>query len=186
MMRSDCATGIWRSFAALPIVATGGVLCRPTVAAQVQQPGRERPRRPRARLFPVRFWGRSHPGCSARRSEADSGGDFAVDGALKPNRNRCLLTALILLCRAILPHALEVSFDSGPFSQRSACPDSERDAQVEVCGACSAVVSGTSRRRRVTGSIGTPEASCEWSSIWVRRVPHDNDVPAQVAGLLWR
>jgi len=72
MMRSDCATGTWRGLAADAGAMKGGVLCRPTIRASVQQPGRERPRRPRARLFPALFRGRSRPGCPARRSQTVS------------------------------------------------------------------------------------------------------------------
>ena len=78
-MRSAYATGTWRWLAALPVVAIGGVLCRPTVAAQVQQPGRERPRRPRARLFPALLGGRSRPGCSGRKIADGFGADSDAD-----------------------------------------------------------------------------------------------------------
>lgn len=44
-----------RARALLADATKGGVLCRPTVAASVQQPGRERPRHPRAKLFQARL-----------------------------------------------------------------------------------------------------------------------------------
>lgn len=50
MMRSACATRTWRSRAALAVVTTGGVLCRPPVAASGQRSSRRTcPRRRPAR-----------------------------------------------------------------------------------------------------------------------------------------
>ena len=72
MLRSSHTISTWRSLVALPVITTGGVVCRPTIAASEQQPGRERPRRPRASLFPALFGGRSRPGCPARRSQTVS------------------------------------------------------------------------------------------------------------------
>lgn len=91
-MRSAYTTGTWRSLAAVPVVPTGGVLCRPTVAAQVQQPGRERPRRQRTKLFPVLFEGRSRPGCK-REDQRQIRRQFRREFDLECARNRVGLSA---------------------------------------------------------------------------------------------
>ncbi len=49
MMRSACPARTWRELAEPVVAMEGGVLCRPTIPASGQQPGRERPRRPRAK-----------------------------------------------------------------------------------------------------------------------------------------
>jgi hypothetical protein len=66
MPRSACVSRTWRCEASLPVTRKGGALCRPTIASSGQQPGRERPRRPRSNLFPALFGGRSRSGCSER------------------------------------------------------------------------------------------------------------------------
>lgn len=69
------------TLAALPAPLKGGVLCRPTVAASVQQPGRERPRSPRARPS-RRGWGRPRPGCCVSPLAAENCGRGAVGYAV--------------------------------------------------------------------------------------------------------
>ena len=55
MARNASSPGTSKAFAASERSTTGGVLCRPSAAPSVPQPGRERPRQPRAEAVLTRF-----------------------------------------------------------------------------------------------------------------------------------